>query len=478
MFTVSLIVAIDSKNGISKDGQIPWHIKEDICLFKEVTSSSNLDHIDSAIIMGRKTYESIGHPLKNRVNIVITKNTDLYNQETFTFGNKSLVSFSDLYEAVQYCRIHKLRTFICGGRDIYESFLNNTLNRADRQEIYISDLHITYINQDFNCNLCINADLSETKLLADSYYIHEKKNLIDDVVYIHYHKNYYEYKYNQLVNSVLLYGTLRSNRTEIPAISDFGKHLEFSLLDNVLPLLTSKKTSFKIILNELLWFISGSTDTNILLKQGIKIWQGNSSLAFLRKMGLPYEEGDIGPSYGFQWRHAGAEYTSCHADYTCKGVDQIQNLIDGLKSCPFGRRHILSAWNVAQLDKMALPPCHLLLQLYVSEIDNKKYLSGQLYQRSADAFLGVPFNIASYATLIMLIAQEVNMLPDRLLITFGDFHIYENHICQVKEQLKRTPYKFPILKIRPGTSVFTAKLEDFELLNYQSHGVLKADMAV
>lgn len=482
----SLIVAIDRNNGISKNGQIPWKIKEDLKHFKEITTKCNSTDSDSvsrnAVLFGRKTYESIGHPLKDRLNIVISKNP---KPESFT--DQNLIYFNNLNQAIRYCQVKRLNVYICGGRTIYETF--NTLN-------LLSNLYITYLDLKYETDNILQINLNKEFLLTQKYRILDEKEVTgtdssdpEDLKqitfkFIHYHKNLEELQYNELLDQILRYGVLRGNRTNISAVSDFGKRLEFSLRDNILPLLTCKKVSFKTILAELLWFISGSTNSKILENQGIKIWQGNSSSEYLERLNLPYEEGDIGPGYGFQWRYAGAPYHGCHETYTGQGVDQLSNLIQGLKNDPYGRRHIISAWNVAQLPEMALPPCHLLLQLYVTEFHDQtsgkvlKYLSGQLYQRSADAFLGVPFNIASYAILIMLIAQTVNMLPDKLIMIFGDFHIYKNHQEKVFQLLEKTPYQFPTLKINPNTNLFTAKMDDFEVLNYQSYGIMKAEMAV
>lgn len=293
--------------------------------------------------------------------------------------------------------------------------------------------------------------------------------------------NYEEENYLNLFRKVLSTGARRVDRTGTGTISTFGERLEFSLQDGVIPVLTTKKVPFKTVAKELLWFISGKTNTKILEQQGVNIWKGNTSKEFLLSRGLSYEEGDLGPGYGFQWRHAGATYCGMDHDYTGQGVDQLQNMIDLLRHDPFSRRIMMSAWNAADLDKMALPPCHVLFQLYVSEIDGKRYLSGQLYQRSVDSFIGEPFNIASYALLVHIIAKIVGMEADRLVMTFGDYHIYLNHTDQVKEQLTRTPFAFPKIKFNRdllGTSIDSVTLDDFELIDYQCHPTIKGIMNI
>lgn len=290
-----------------------------------------------------------------------------------------------------------------------------------------------------------------------------------------------EDNYLNLFKKVIATGTHRNDRTGAGTISTFGERLEFSLKNGVIPVLTTKRVPFKTVAKELLWFISGKTNTKILEAQGVNIWKGNTSKEFLSQRGLPYEEGDLGPGYGFQWRHAGAVYRGMDHDYHGEGVDQLQNMINSLLRDPFSRRIMMSAWNAADLDRMALPPCHVLFQLYVTEKDGQRWLSGQLYQRSVDSFIGEPFNIASYALLIHIIAKIVGMQADRLIMTFGDYHIYKNHVDQVNEQLARTPFAFPTLRFTRdllGESIDSVILDDFELVDYQSHPPIKGIMNI
>lgn len=210
--------------------------------------------------------------------------------------------------------------------------------------------------------------------------------------------------------------------------------MRFDLRNDIFPLLTTKRVFWRAVLEELLWFIKGSTNAKELQDKNIHIWDGNSTREFLDKMGFhDREEGDLGPVYGFQWRHYGAEYKTCHDDYTGQGIDQLNEVINRIRNNPNDRRIIMSAWNVVDIPKMALPPCHCFVQFYVADGE----LSCQLYQRSADMGLGVPFNIASYALLTYMIAHVTGLKPGDFVHTLGDAHVYLNHIEPLKQQVNR-----------------------------------------
>ena len=262
-------------------------------------------------------------------------------------------------------------------------------------------------------------------------------------------------QYLDLLNHVLEHGDKKEDRTGTGTISVFGYQMRFDLSEKF-PLLTTKKVHLKSVIHELLWFLNGSTNIGYLKENGVSIWDEWAD-----------ENGDLGPVYGSQWR---SWQTS-----DGRTVDQISNLIENIKSNPDSRRLIVSAWNVGEVDKMKLPPCHCFFQFYVA---NDK-LSCQLYQRSADIFLGVPFNIASYALLTLMIAQVTNLAPGEFVHTLGDAHIYSNHIEQVKQQLSREAKDLPIMKINPHVKdIFSFKYDDFEILNYDPHPLIKAPVAV
>jgi thymidylate synthase len=212
-----------------------------------------------------------------------------------------------------------------------------------------------------------------------------------------------------------------------------------------------------------------------LEEKNVNIWKGNTTEEFISSRNLPYTRGDCGPVYGFQWRHWNAKYSGCDDDYENRGRDQLKELVEGIKNDPYSRRHIMSAWNVEQLDDMVLPPCHVLCQFYVS---SDKKLSCQMYQRSADIFLGLPFNIASYAALTYLIARETGLVSGTLKLCLGDAHVYENHIEPSLTQLDRCAKVFPKLIIHSDRDMFNLTFEDFELVGYNPHPALKAPMAV
>ncbi|NJN43516.1 MAG: thymidylate synthase [Anaerolineae bacterium] len=262
-------------------------------------------------------------------------------------------------------------------------------------------------------------------------------------------------QYLGLIQHVLENGTEKGDRTGTGTISVFGHQMRFDLQSGF-PLLTTKKLHLKSIIHELIWFLKGETNIRYLQENGVRIWNEWAD-----------DQGELGPVYGAQWRAWG----------TADGrvIDQISQVIEQIKTTPNSRRMIVNAWNVGELDQMALPPCHLLFQFYVAD----GRLSCQLYQRSADVFLGVPFNIASYALLTMMIAQVCDLQPGEFVQTLGDTHLYRNHLEQARLQLTRAPYPLPTMRLNPTIkNIFDFKYEDFELVNYQAHPHIKAEISV
>ena len=291
-------------------------------------------------------------------------------------------------------------------------------------------------------------------------------------------ENHEEYQYLNLLEDILNEGHIEKGRNGNTKCV-FGSSMHFSLENHKIPILTTKKTAWKTCLKELLWFVKGQTSNKILNDQNVKIWNGNGSKEFLESRGLGhYQEGDLGPLYGFQWRFFNAPYKTCDDDYSNKGIDQLQQVIDTLKDPEkrTSRRMIVSAWNPCQINQMALPPCHVLFQFNV--VDGKK-LSCSLYQRSVDTICGLPFNIASYSFLTHLIAHHCGLEAYEFIHNGGNCHIYEEHIEQAKTQISRTPYEFPTVKIlnkKENISDYT--IDDFKLENYQHHPRIKAAMVV
>lgn len=273
-------------------------------------------------------------------------------------------------------------------------------------------------------------------------------------------KQHPEYAYLNLLTDILANGMTRTDRTGTGTIGAFGRQIRFDISEQF-PLLTTKKVHFKSVAIELLWFLQGNTNVRWLQEHGVSIWNEWAN-----------EEGDLGPVYGKQWRS--------WAGPNGQVIDQMAKLIHNLQHNPFSRRHIISAWNPADVDHMALPPCHCLFQFYVhpDKDGNPAKLSCQLYQRSADLFLGVPFNIASYSLLTLMLAKVLGLKAGEFVHSFGDVHIYSNHLEQVKLQLSRTPKAWPIINIADKTDLFGFAYEDFRLEGYDPHPPIKAPVAV
>ena len=287
-----------------------------------------------------------------------------------------------------------------------------------------------------------------------------------------------EYQYINLIKDILNEGTIEKGRNGNTLVT-IGSCMHFSLENNKIPILTTKKTAWKTCLKELLWFIKGQTSNKILTEQNVHIWDGNSSREFLDSRGLKfYSEGDLGPIYGFQWRNFNAHYDTCNHDYSYKGIDQLQEVIDTLKDPEkrTSRRMIVSAWNPCQLNDMALPPCHVMFQFHVTK-GNK--LSCTMYQRSIDEICGSPFNIASYSFLTHLIAKHCDLEPHEFIYYMGNCHIYEEHIEDAKVQIERKPYEFPSLEIvNKRENINDYVMDDFKLHNYEHHPQIKVKMVV
>ncbi|MBP3510930.1 MAG: thymidylate synthase [Prevotella sp.] len=262
-------------------------------------------------------------------------------------------------------------------------------------------------------------------------------------------------QYLDLLEKILAEGSRKTDRTGTGTISVFGHQMRFNLEEGF-PLLTTKKLHLKSIIHELLWFLNGDTNVRYLQENGVRIWNEWAD-----------ENGDLGPVYGHQWRS--------WPDYDGGTIDQISNVVNLLKTSPDSRRMIVSAWNVAEVERMALPPCHTMFQFYVAD----GRLSLQLYQRSADTFLGVPFNIASYALLLMMMAQVTGFRPGDFIHTTGDTHLYLNHLEQARLQLSRTPRALPVMRLNPDVkSIFDFKYDDFTLENYDPWPGIKAEVSV
>jgi dihydrofolate reductase/thymidylate synthase len=510
---VNLIVSIDNDRCIGYDNNLLYDIEEDKKYFSDITKGNYYKkEIMNIVVMGRKTWESIPDkykPLKNRINIIISsKLSGLEQDNTFIYPNfKSFIDQVSYNNGIshfvdnKFNKTHNINEiYVIGGSKLY----NEVLNNYEVNKIYLTDIQDKHKTKKNLCNKVYFPDLdqdkyyltSESKIVTKNYstgYYEDTKSIvcnfkilqnkslvqneIQDELMDYFKTNYLnqeEYQYLDIMEDLMENGDKRETRNAI-TYSKFGVKMEFDLKDNTIPILTTKRVACKTVIKELLWFIKGSTNNKTLQDQNVHIWDGNSSRDFLDQNGFKErEENELGPIYGFQWRHSGAEYKTCHDNYEGQGVDQLQECINTLKKNPHSRRMIVCAWNPKDLNNMALPPCHILFQWYVS---SDKRLSLQLYQRSGDFFLGVPFNIMSYSVLIYMVAQLTGLRPGKFIHIIGDAHAYECHGDAIEEQIKRIPSQFPKFKInRQVESIEDFKLEDFEIIDYNPHDTIKAQM--
>lgn len=446
---MELIACVDKNWGIGKDNTIPWNEPDDRLFFKIYTSSDG----PNGLLMGRKTYDSMPKSIFSQNRQAFIVSSSLIIDEAY------VKSFTSLHEAVFSMR-NLNRKFCIGGSELFKSCLDLDL---------IDSIYITHLDKSYDCDVSFPHHFLSNFKNTDLELINTTLNVK------HYTKHNGEKNYLDLMKLILCKGKLRMDRTKVGIYSIFSHKLNFDL-SHGFPLLTTKRVYWKGIVEELLWFLKGDTNVNHLIDKNVHIWDLNSTREYMDSIGIDREERDIGPCYGWQWRHFGAQYTTMHDSYDGKGFDQIAYIINEIKTNKTSRRIVMSAWNPPDLKYMNLPPCHVMYQFYV---ESNRYLSCQMYQRSADVFLGLPFNIGSTALLTHIIAKKCNLEVGKLHICIGDAHIYKNHVDQAFIQLQRTPYEFPNLTI-------TKDIEDielldssyFELTDYKSHGTIKAQMAV
>lgn len=465
---IEIVAAIAKNLVIGKNGKLPWNIKEDLKHFRDIT----LNHI---VVMGKNTYLSLpSGPLKNRINVVVTSNPEIFKQH----DNAIFTKIKDLDEVLDDLsdEFPDKTIFIIGGSQLYKTYLAQSLK-----------LHITYIDKNAEGDVYFPPFFEHTlSEYSEKHYSNDEKCSYQFLTYERSTSQIIsnDMRYLKLLYAITNAGNQRDDRTGTGTKSLFARQMRFDIKDHV-PLLTTKFVPWKSCIKELLWFLKGQTDSKILQEQGVNIWNGNTTREFLDNRGLTsYPEGDIGCGYGFQWRHFGAEYNTCKDNYTGKGYDQIQYVINELKTNPYSRRIFLSAWNPLHMDKMALPPCHVSVQFYVEQRDSTQLLSCHMYQRSVDSFLGLPFNIFSYTTLTYIIAKICNMTPHELIISTGDTHIYNDHFEQIKTQMMRTPISPPKLvvsdrlKNMDASDIDSITIDDFDIVGYYHHPTLKGNMSV
>lgn len=533
----SVIVATEVNNGIGCDGLIPWRIQEELNFFFQKTTNLNKKgqtpsaELRNAVIMGRKTWESIpwkNRPLRNRLNVILsaTKTYEEIKCESMKqisicekdCGSTSVQDWSDvlvvsggLCEALKILAqppyASQIQTAYCiGGGSVYSeaikppavNFLQNVYHTIVLQSFPQCDVFLNYpfpelLENDIlynkiqsagkvekspsdakshSQNPSVNLVLESTKCVTS-----KQTDGVEIVFFKYVQRNKEEEQYLDLIRDILDNGIIKNDRTGTGTKSVFGRQMRFSLRNGRLPLLTTKRVFWRGVCEELLWFLNAGTDAKGLQEKNIHIWDKNSTREYLDSIGLEdYDEGELGPVYGFQWRHFGARYIRHCQDYDGQGVDQVKNLVEMIKKNPADRRLVMSAWNPAALQYMALPPCHMFAQFYVNTDTHE--LSCQMYQRSCDVGLGVPFNIASYALLTILIAKATNLVPGELIHILGDAHIYLNHEEVIKKELQRVPRAFPMLVFRKVPKYLEdLKFENFELLDYNPREALKMEMS-
>lgn len=449
----NIIFACDLHNGIGKNNELPWFFKKDLNYFKNITIGK-LEK--SVVIMGRNTMKSLplGY-LKDRYNIVISS-SQTNNPNIIIMPNLNKA----LEKAYEYCNDHN-NIWVIGGQQLYEE----AIRHKDLNLIYQ-----THINGEFNCDKFFKIDNKKLNIVQNK--LNETFNDISyDLIFMRYNiERTAEQKYLNLLENVMKEGSERKTRNGI-TYSLFDKNISFDV-SNTFPLLTTKKMFLRGIIEELLFFIRGETNTKLLEEKNVKIWVGNTNKDFLNKMNFNYDEGEMGPMYGYQWRNFNKPYKNDNE----KGIDQLKNLIEEIKDNPNSRRLLMTDFNPAQVKEGVLYPCHsLILQFYV----NDKDLSVKMYQRSADLFLGLPFNISSTTLLLYIISKITGLNPKTVSISLGDCHIYEEHKNQVIEQLSRTPYNEPTLSIPNFKSIEEVEnsvAKDFVINNYKSYPSIKANM--
>lgn len=464
-----LIVCVDLNNGIGKNGTIPWHNKTDLQRFKHITSKTVTNKIN-LIVMGNNTFKSIGRVLPDRLNVVLSKST-ISNQDITNDLSKEL--YFNNYEELLF-KIHKSKDiinkiFIIGGSNIYELFLNLRI---------IDTIHFSKIYESYDCDTFLKMDL------IDKHFEYENGSSIKtsfenshlDYSILRY-KNKDELRYLGLLNKIITKGTYKLDRTNVGIISVFGKQLKFNVRNWRLPVYTHRKIFIRGIIEELLFFLSGNTDTTVLKNKQVNIWTGHTSREFLDSRNLTnYKEGEYGPMYGYLLRHWGYKYQGLDHDYTNKGFDQLNYVINEIKTNPTSRRILFTYWNPSVFDEQPLYCCHIMYQFYVNI--EKHEISCMFTMRSNDFSLSNCFNVVSATLLLFIICKLTGYKPGKVVYTVNDCHIYLNQI-DIYDQFKdNKPKNFPLCYINDFNKVEDLRYEDFNIMFYKSHPKYVIPMAI
>lgn len=469
----SLILARDFDNVIALDGKIPWmgRYPQDLKNFKMLT----LGH---TIIMGRKTYESFRKPLTGkpyllpgRISVVITRNTDVAN-EVRSLGGLAFHTINDMHKNLPMGEL-----FVIGGTELYKS-MKHLISKVYLTIIPEHSLkEAKYVNPQHDYDVTLFEDFQRE--VASNVY----KKPLDGLDYHVITINRPDMQYLELIKKIsqstnIIHPT--KDRTGIGYKALYGEMLKFDISGLKIPITTIRYQPFKSIVEELLWFMKGQTDAGVLQSKNVKVWNGNTSAEFLKKRKLEYPENIAGPIYGFQWRNWGADYNNPES----KGIDQLLNVINGLKNTDtrYDRRHIISAWNVADLNKMALPPCHVLYQF---NVDSNDVIHTTFYQRSSDVALASSWNATSAAILTHIIAKLSGLTSGTLTMFISNAHLYNNHEQTVQEIFNRKAYDFPTISIDIDMTskelselISALDISCFKLHNYYFHPAIELQMNV
>ena len=498
--SINIIVAFCKKNnGIGNNNSIPWHLKSELKYFKEITTKKHENQLlNNIVIMGRKTWDSLPiKPLPKRTNVILSQNmvddkiNEIENVYEDTFFIKNIQSY--LNDITSNGIIENTNIFVIGGAQIYEIIMNlsNDTNFNHRVNIYATEIYKEFECDTFFPNININNDKDKDKGKFDLTYVSEFKEencihyrhkiykqnntITEDEIWV----NQEEMQYIDTLSEIMDDGQENIDRTNVGTKSIFGKQYKYNLRDTF-PALTTKRIFFRGIFEELMLYITGKTDNNILNEKKIHIWDGNTTRDFLDNRGLnQYPTGDMGETYGFNFRHFGANYIDCKQDYTGQGTDQLANVLHLIKNDPHSRRIIINLWNASTLNKAALPACLCMYQFYVNTQKNE--LNLQIYIRSSDFFLANNWNACTGALLIHMICNlnDINLTPGTLTVVTGDTHIYNSHDEQVIENLKRIPRPFPKLTIKEKkNSLQEFTFDDIKLVDYTPYKNIAAPMAV
>lgn len=475
---MKIIVALDSKNGIGKDNSIPWLLKSDLKHFKNVTTHSNNPLKLNVVIMGRKTWEGLPiKPLKNRVNIVLSRTSCNFDG---AINATSLTNALDHLRTIENVNMDNI--FVIGGEALYEE----TIKMDVCEKIYVTEVYGKY-----DCDVNFPKIPEYYEITSVSKFKEENGIHFRNLVYTN--RNYFKEKFNEkyiwknfeeenyisVLDELLKIGNETVDRTGVGTYSLFGKMFKYNLSDTF-PLLTTRRQFMRGIFEEFMFYLSGKTDNKILQEKKVHVWDGNTSREFLDKSNLShYPEGDLGETYGFNFRHYGAEYKTCNENYENQGFDQLTNVIELIKNNPRSRRIIIDLWNSSTLHKAALPPCLCKYQFYVNT--NEKKLDLMIYIRSSDYFLANNWNVATGALFVHLICnlEDIDLIPGTLTVVTGDTHLYKFHIEQAKENIRRKPRPFPKLLVKnKKKNIEDFTYEDIELIGYKPYSSIKASMAV